>query len=97
MDEEDPIRVLLITGSGESFIVGNDMIPTAVDTDTWAGPAPSCRRRPVSTTMRLAQRKVVDTGLRRHDEVGVVRESLFRAVGMTGKGTAKDWGCVGRN
>ena len=32
--------------------------------------------------MRLARRKVVDTGLRRHDEVGVVRGAPSRAVGI---------------
>ena len=62
------------------------IIPTAVKIDPPLLPTPSCRRRPVSTTFFVAAKKVVDTGFRRHDGVGVAQESIIRAVGITAFG-----------
>jgi hypothetical protein len=37
---------------------------------------------PPSTTLLLAAKEVMDAGLRRHDELGVAGESVFRAPGI---------------
>jgi hypothetical protein len=40
---------------------------------------------PPSTTGLISRRKVVDADLRRHDDAGAVRVSLFKAVGIKGE------------
>jgi hypothetical protein len=66
------------------------LIPGARKSDSSAQPSPSCRRRSASTTSPAACSKVVDAdpglrsgqALRRHDDVGTVRVSIFRAPGI---------------
>src|SRR5580658_2547239 len=60
------------------------LIPTALKIDTSAFCPP--RHAGEGRYPRLAfvtAKKVVDTGLRRHDEVGVTGESIIRAPGMS--------------
>jgi hypothetical protein len=58
------------------------LIPTGREDDAPAAAAPSCRRRPASTTVPLAARKIVDTGLRQYDVEAGDRESISRALGI---------------